>query len=329
MLCRPRVALALALCAALNAPQALANDSAAELDAGGLVLVKDPEVALVREDLTIGLDRITVRYVFRNRSAAARTLKVAFPLPPIDGAELTSSAQSLPDESSPNFVGFTVTVDGQALTPQLEERAFLGAREVSDLLRKHAVPLNPMRRDAYGAAVAKLTPTAKAELAAAGLIPEDEGPDGGQWRSEAKFYWDQTFPAGRDLVIEHAYRPVKGSILIGRSDLDDRAFRQRYCLDDAGVAGVRRFLAGKGKDDAVRGVVVPYIVTTARNWAGTIGTFALTIDKGHPKTLVSLCRNGLVKTGPSTFSFTATNFVPDADLRVLYVSQDAEALGIR
>jgi hypothetical protein len=75
---------------------ALANDSAAELDAGGLVLVKDPDISLLEEDLRIGLDRIGVRYVFRNRSDAPRTVRVAFPLPPIDGDVLVSSAQNLP-----------------------------------------------------------------------------------------------------------------------------------------------------------------------------------------------------------------------------------------
>lgn len=314
---------------ALIALPARANDSAAELDAGGLVLVKDPDIGLVREDLRIGIDRITVRYVFRNRAASPRTVRVAFPLPSIDGAELVVSAQSLPDESSANFVGFTVTADGAPLTPELEERAFLGTREVGDLLRKHAIPLNPMRRADIDAALTRLTPAAKAEIMAAGLVAAEEGPEGGRWRSEAKFHWQQTFPAGRDLVIEHAYRPVKGSLLVERTILDDPAFRARYCLDDAGVAGVRRLLAAKGRDATIHAVVVPYIVTTARNWAGSIGTFALTIDKGSPGTLVSLCRSGIVKTGPTTFVWTATDYVPDADLRVLYVSPDAKALGIR
>ena len=334
----PALLLSASLLASLPVVPGRANDSAAELDAGGLVLVKDPEIGLLREDLRIGLDRISVRYVFRNRSASPRTVRVAFPLPPIDGAELSLSAQNLPDEASANFVGFTVTVDGVPLAPHLEERAFLGTHEVGDLLRKHALPLNPMRRDALAEALARLTPTARAELVTAKLIPEAADMGEGLWRSEAKFHWEQVFPAGRDLVIEHAYRPVKGSLLIGRSDLDDRAFRARYCLDDAGVGGLRRLLAGAGAktagagggpDALVHAAVVPYIVTTARNWAGTIGTFALTVDKGSPKTLVSLCRKGIVKTGPTTFGFTATDFVPDADLRVLYVSPDAEALGIR
>lgn len=338
MLSARRLAPAALLASVLFGSPARANDSAAELDAGGLVLVKDPDIGLAREDLRIGLERITVRYVFRNRSNGPRTVRVAFPLPPIDGEELVTSAQNLPDESSANFVGFTVTVDGAAITPQLEERAFLGTREVGELLRKHELPLNPMRRNAVEAAVAKLSPAAKAELVKAELITDEEGPGGGRWRSEAKFHWEQTFPAGRDLVIEHAYRPVKGSLLVGCSDLTDRAFRARYCLDDAGVAGLRRIIAGAaakapdqggGPDAVVHAVVVPYIVTTARNWAGSIGTFALTIDKGDPKTLVSLCRKGIEKTGPTTFAFTATDYVPDSDLRVLFVSQDAQALGIK
>lgn len=75
--------------------------------------------------------------------------------------------------------------------------------------------------------------------------------------------------------------------------------------------------------------MVPYIVTTARNWAGRIGRFTLTIDKGRPDTLVSFCRSGVTKTGPTTFRWEARDYVPDEDLRVLFVSRDPEALGIK
>lgn len=323
-------AVALALCA-----PARANDSAAALDAGGLVLVRDPDITLASEDLRIGLDRITVDYVFRNKAAAPKTLRVAFPLPAIDGATLSSSALSLPFADRANFVGFTVTVDGAPVTPHLEERAYLGKREVTDLLTRHRVPLNPLRRENVDAALKRLPPAALGELAKAGLLAEPKADSEYLWRSEAKFHWEQTFPAGRDLRVSHAYTPVKGNHLLTAEEAATPAYRARYCLDDAGLAGIRRLIAASPSKAAgpgsamTRAVEIPYIVTTARNWAGRIGRFTLTVDKGGPGALVSLCRTGLRKTGPTTFLWEAKDYVPDTDLMILIVSNDDALLGIR
>ncbi|MDP4024855.1 DUF4424 family protein [Methylobacterium sp. NEAU 140] len=307
---------------------ARANDSAAALDAGGLVLVSDPEVELVSEDLRIGVDRISVDYVFRNRSDAPRTLRVAFPLPDIDGDALALSALSLPFEDRANFVGFTVTVDGAAITPALEERAFLGPREVTDALRRRGLPLNPLRRADLEAALKRLAPADRTALADEGLVTAAGDEVLPHWRSTAKFHWEQVFPAGRDLRVSHGYVPVKGNHLLSAKEAAGRDYRARYCLDDAGVAGIRRLAAAR-EGGLTRAVEVPYIVTTARNWAGRIGRFTLTVDKGRPDALVSFCRTGVRKTGPTTFVWEARDYRPDADLRVLIVSNDDAFLDIR
>jgi hypothetical protein len=49
-----------------------ANDSAAALDAGGLVLVRDPDIALASEDLRIGLDPDRTNSAARHRSLPPR-----------------------------------------------------------------------------------------------------------------------------------------------------------------------------------------------------------------------------------------------------------------
>jgi hypothetical protein len=76
---------ALLLAAGLLCAPARANDSASELDAGGLILRPEPGIALASEDLSIGLERIDVAYVFRSQVNEPRTVRIAFPLPPIDG----------------------------------------------------------------------------------------------------------------------------------------------------------------------------------------------------------------------------------------------------
>ena len=305
-----------------------ANDSAATLDAGGLVLVRDAEIELASEDLRIAIDRIGVDYVFRNRSKAPRTLRLAFPLPPIDGAELSFSALSLPVRGSANFVGFTVKADGRTIEPALEERAFHGTEEVTELLTRHRLPLNPLRREELETALKRLSPADLRALHKADLLSDATFDAGAQWRNEAKFHWEQVFPADAELRISHSYAPVAGNQFLSPKDAAARDFRARYCLDDAGLAGIRRLAAAK-PEGYTRAFEVPYIVTTARNWAGRIGRFTLTVDKGSADALVSFCRQGVRKTGPTTFVWEARDYVPDSDLRVLLVSNDPAFLGDR
>ena len=93
--------------------------------------------------------------------------------------------------------------------------------------------------------------------------------------------------------------------------------------------GCTNALAAARPEGYTRAFEVPYIVTTARNWAGRIGRFTLTVDKGRADALVSFCRQGVRKTGPTTFAWEARDYVPDSDLRVLLVSNDPAFLGDR
>jgi len=59
-----------ALLAAVLALPALANDSTAELAAGGLVLTRTDAIEMRSEDLFISEEAVQVRYVFVNTSGA-------------------------------------------------------------------------------------------------------------------------------------------------------------------------------------------------------------------------------------------------------------------
>ena len=76
--------LPLAAMIALAAPAA-ANDSAAQLGAGGLQLVRNDTIEVLSEDLYVSAKEVRVTYHFRNRTDAPVTYVVAFPLPTIDG----------------------------------------------------------------------------------------------------------------------------------------------------------------------------------------------------------------------------------------------------
>ncbi|BDA86843.1 hypothetical protein Sa4125_43850 [Aureimonas sp. SA4125] len=318
-----------------------ANDSSAQKAAGGLELIANDRVRMVAEDLRISPTAIDIQYVFQNDGTEDQELTVAFPLPAIEGFGLSQQPVDLPFPDQPNFVGFTVAVDGKAIEPELEERAFVGDRDVTAILRRHGLGLNPLGTGEK--ALGDLSAEDYAELESQGIAtPRDFGE--ALWRYEAKFHFDQTFPAGRPVAVTHSYRPVTGRTFLVKSSIGDPADTRTYCIDAGtkrAMAGVIRKAAAASyeadpvenaglKADPMDGVaysaVVQYILTTANNWAGPIGTFRLTIDKGAPGNVVSLCQDGLTKTSPTTFEFTARDYVPKRDLAILFASPDNEGL---
>ena len=130
---RMRVLLGLILSVLLSA-QAAANDSGSELAAGGIVLVKNDDIAMQREDLTLSPSEVRVRYEMLNDSGKPVTLRVAFPMPELPawspgGYRTATSPRGimLPQRElgEPNFMGFRVWADGRELTPEVEIRATL------------------------------------------------------------------------------------------------------------------------------------------------------------------------------------------------------------
>ncbi|MFZ1469716.1 MAG: DUF4424 family protein [Paracoccaceae bacterium] len=110
----PSLPAIIALIAALAFAPAHANDSAGGLDATGLFFTQTDQVVIQSEDLTIGLDRIAVDYVFRNISDRDFTTEMMFPMPPLDLEDMRSSGTNLPvDMGRENLLNFTATVDGQ------------------------------------------------------------------------------------------------------------------------------------------------------------------------------------------------------------------------
>ena len=66
-------------CLFFTAVPALANDSTAELETGGLVLRKSSDIEMLSEDLFISTQEIKIHYVFRNNSTTDVSTVIAFP----------------------------------------------------------------------------------------------------------------------------------------------------------------------------------------------------------------------------------------------------------
>ncbi|MBE2275030.1 MAG: DUF4424 domain-containing protein [Rhodobacteraceae bacterium] len=352
----PSLALrALLLSAALLAPPAHANDGFGGLTATGLEFGQTEAVAMESEDLRIDPDRITVDYVFRNTTAEDVTGEVIFPLPPISLWSLWEGMMNLPEPPMPeNLVGFTATVDGKPVEVRIDRIAVVEppwmenrppsdsydtpGRDVTADLAKYGLPLT-LDPDAAMAALLDLPPADRQALQDAGLAEYFDADPGNQipeqalpgWSIVLRYHWTQTFPAGTAVRVQHQYqnRPPGGIFGWVHPLTEEEAYLQdyvsRYCIDDGTSAAMAKAL--ETRDPATGEIYnygtawfITYVLRTANSWAGPIGTFRLTLDKGDASNLVSLCAEGVRKTGPTTFVVEKTDYTPDRDLDILLVS---------
>lgn len=320
--------------ATLFVQPALANDTSAALGAGGLQFKRTSAIEMVSEDLFVSMDEVRVRYVFRNRTAKDVTLRVAFPLP-----ELKSDMQELPlnipEAGDANFVAFKTTVDGVAIPLKNERLARHKGKDVTPMLVAAGAPLNPLQPD-FSDRIAKLSAADRAKLIKVGLIGEDEIDRGnGQepyyrpaWDLRTTYYREQTFPARRDIVVEHVYRPIVGGtvmpVMSSSAEYwkdEQPRYKRDYCIDDAFVAAGRKLNPERTQERWI-----DYVLKTGANWAGPIGQFRLVVDKGVPENLVSFCGSGVKKLSPTQFEMRAKNFLPSKDLHVLILTPQSEAV---
>ncbi|MET1110288.1 MAG: DUF4424 domain-containing protein [Allosphingosinicella sp.] len=294
------------------ATPAAANDSTAEHAAGGLVLTRSADIDMVSEDLFVSAGEIRVRYVFRNRSPRDIRTVVAFPMPDRNLAEERDSDVAYPS-------AFETRVDGRRATMEVERRAVHKGVDHSHLLA--SIGLVPT---SDGEALKQLTEGERARLVRLGLAEAEDGGLTPAWTVTESWYWQQVFPAGRDLVVEHRYAPGAGGSVdaaLGfpefRASPEGKAMIRDYCVDAAFLAGLDRL---RRRSPATPEQTIGYILTTGGHWRSPIGDFRLVIDKGAPSNLVSFCGEGVRKISPTRFEMRRKNWRPDRDLKVLIVS---------
>ncbi|MFZ1479178.1 MAG: DUF4424 family protein [Paracoccaceae bacterium] len=349
-----RLAFALSLAASvasgLAAPlPALANDGFGGLSATGLSFGQTEAVVMQEEDLYIGIDRIAVDYVFRNTTAQDVTGEVIFPLPPVAVWSQWDGMMNLPEDvAREDLVDFRVTVAGQPVAVQIDRIAVIEppwdenrpmaaqydtpGREVTADLARFGLPLT-LDVEVVRAALLALSPARRAEVQALGLA-EYYGTEGSvteplevwsQWSLVWRYHWTQTFPAGADLRISHTYEnlPPGGVFYWSEPPEDYQAqLADQYCIDGGTSRAIAKALKNpQGDEFGNYGTAynLSYVLRTANSWAGPIGKFRLTLDKGDPGNVISLCAEGVKKTGPTTFVVEKTNYTPLRDLEVLVV----------
>jgi hypothetical protein len=323
---------ALATVAAIAfAGAAQGNDSVAETGAGGLVLQRTDAIDLVAEDLFLSADQVRVQYVFRNRTARDVDTLVAFPLPSRNLADAAERDIAFP-------AALRTNVDGGPVVARLERHAVGGGKDQTALLQRLRIPLAP--DPARGtqpiiAALEHLAPAQKAELHKFGLIRGEPTSQNGvivgvrllpQWTVKDVWFWTQRFPAGRELRIDHAYRPGTGgsadTIFASpklRATVEGQQQQDLYCVDPAFLAGVDRLRHRGDSGSGLSDRRIAYVLSSGANWRSPIARLRIVIDKGRPANLVSFCGGGVRKLGPTQFELDYRNYRPLRDVHVLIV----------
>ena len=324
---------AIVIIGCLSVVPARANDTAAELSIGGLQFSRTSAVSMESEALKISTDRISVNYLFRNTTAAAVNLTVAFPLPDIDLSE--GENISFPASDPTNFVDFQTRIDGKPVSFVINQSAKVGEKDVTKLLLDQQIPVLPI--GAKQIRTQDLPEPVKNKLADEGLLmPTGTGERGRKlyepgWIVKTSVVREQSFPPGQPVSVEHTYRPIVGASpdTILRKNLRQNKsmtaeidrYRREYCITDGFLAELDK-IAGPGQENkaAIQERRISYVLKTGANWAGPIRNFGLSVDGGKGR-LISFCHAGLNPKAGSASEFEAKDFLPAQNLKILIVGK--------
>jgi Domain of unknown function (DUF4424) len=328
---RPRVCQALIflallpLASKLLCSPAFADDGAASIAAGGIVMIHEPRITMHKEVLRISAEKVSVDYEFRNDTDSDITTEVAFPVP----------AYSLMwDEyliSTLGFDDFRLTVEGKPVHFGIETKAKLNGKDVSALLDRYGIDIatfGHFNQDThYAKDIRSLSAAQRSALVRDGLINPETDQDEASWNVEKKYYWKQTFPAHAIIHISHQYTPIPGgmnSVRYGLVQEDPGAANElaSLCINP----GLHKKLVGDidKPNTFVPFSYVDFILTTANTWKTPIEDFTLIVERPHIKdarqSFVSFCWDGPVtKSDNDHFSAHIDNLVPQKELRVGFV----------
>ena len=319
------------LVAMLAGAPAFANDTTAELATGGLVFTRNDNIEMRAEDLFISAKEIRVRYRFFNTSDQDVTVHVAFPMPDVT-VEHLDAITSLPTDDPVNLLGFVTRVDGKPVATKVEQKITAKGVDRTGLLRELGLPLAP-HLEKTNAALNRLPAEKRDELVRLGLADIEEVDYGkgmmkelsARWSLQTTFYWEQVFPARKELAIEHRYKPSVGdsvmTALAMPSELKERwhaDYIRKYCIDTATLGALDRARrAARDGNTPYSEERIDYILKTGANWSGPIKDFRLVIDKGEASALLSFCGEGIKKIGATRFEMRKADFTPEGNLSVL------------
>jgi hypothetical protein len=329
-------AIALVVAAITSIPT-LANEASSELSTGGLIFVGNQNLEMLSEDLAISPNEVSIRYRLLNKSESDVTVLAAFPMPDIhiEGAD---DSLSVPTDDSVNLLAFATAVNGKPVSAAVEQRVIAAGLDRTQLLRGLGIPLAPHLASTREA-LDRLPPDKREDLRRIGLAEIEDYDTGGgmrkhlgaRWALQTTFFWEQTFAAKAETVIEHRYKPSVGrsaQTLLGSPNEAKEPwyeeYKDKYCFSYEFLAAVERARkAANGKFGA------PFseqrIEYAHKTWVNGLGSpikeFRLTVDKGAADNLVSFCGEEARKIGETQLEVTKADYTPEGNLTILFLNK--------
>lgn len=342
-----------------------ANDSAGAVGAGGIEFHKTEGIVMEKEDLFISPSLIKVLYIFKNKTDKDITVDLFFPLPIQSeiSAQKTWDKEILDEMNGQNiqnnpehdrsylfkevpFEDFSVIVDGKKTVFKTEIRALQKGKDVTNLFHQNNLPFSPVLATCdYPMQTEKDNEDCAERIKRyknLGLL----SPEGKVlWQKQVHHYWSQIFPKGKEVKIEHSYRPARGSfffvpdpkrpfveVLIEQL-LSRGSWLEKFCpWQSIGMKGnfipwlTHEFQkASKPTKSEESGLImfyeVDYILTTGANWEGPIRDFTLTVEYPKGGTVASCWpfdQNEIKNLGKNQLQFHQNDFKPEQDLKILF-----------
>ena len=144
------------------------------------------------------------------------------------------------------------------------------------------------------------------------------------WTLRSGYSWTQLFPAKKEVVIEHQYKPSVGlspGTSVGNRNADPDTvedYRERYCVDRPLILAAQQVLKAREPSGSLVERRIEYILVGGANWEGPVRYFRAVIDSGVAEHLMSVCGN-MRRIAPTQFEFRQSNFWLEGSLEVLFL----------
>jgi hypothetical protein len=297
--------------------QALANDTAVRVSAGGLTFIKNEDIRMTQEILTISKEKIRVQYRFLNESNKDVKSTVAFPMPLYTWASGAGFNEG-PIES------FKVWTNGKPIKTKLIRKAMIGGRDVTSELKKIGLTDHQIFVSFGQDNERPFTKKQNEKITLLSGISSDQP----RWEVQEMPYWVQNFPKRREISVEHIYKPFVGWIYTAGEALEIPTYadwvrpkreENEACIDEETKKAIKskakKVLTSGAKVARITLRDVEYILGTGRNWKGPITDFRLRIEKSFADEIISLCFPGKPKKiSPLILEFSQSNYLPQDKL---------------
>ncbi|KEY57929.1 DUF4424 family protein [Serratia sp. DD3] len=306
---------------------AQANDSSWGDVNGSIKLMKQSDISMAKERLSISTERINVDYLFVNHGQQDVVLPMAFPMPEI--------IQNQGEDRTPGISNFKLSVNGKTVETEsrwvvtLHDKQTGQTEDITEKMLQSGWEIPKLRQAlrnygsfAYGDG--KNMPHVSAEL-----FDEDGIP---RFTVRQLFLWQQAFPAGKEVIIQHSYTPsVSTGVPTGYKWTPGDGTKDNEgnkCLSRTNLEQLKKLTATIPKQNSDSDYIdvdweqLDYILTTGANWRnGVIEDFTLRIHKNAPDDVVVTCfKHPLTQVDPLTLEFKQQNFKPENDLSITFHS---------